>query len=352
MKENREILLSVLMATHNQEHLIPRCVESVIAQPVPFPYEIVVSDDKSTDDSWRVIQDYAAKYPASIEHNGLYTPHIIATQMDSNDYDPANKSQRGGWNRSHACQFIHGKYLVVIDADDYYREGAHNLADQVAILEAHPDCALCMENMYYLKDGDDFSKAWLFFPMDVFKEERIITAEEYITKYFFMHTVAFMFRLNGTSLSQYGGRNVDTIITSHFLQYGSIICYDSADYVYIQDVTSTAHVMQHTQDLGIIWGLGIYLASLTPALKHWYLLSKLDEVQRIVSLCRHNYILEPASKKFLQGMNVYVYDAFNRERTIFDRFRLHLSTFYIGQMKKHKWKSKTSTSILYKLIIR
>lgn len=349
---NQEIILSVLMASHNQEHLIPRCVESVIAQPVPFPYEIVISDDKSMDDSWRVIQDYAAKYPASIEHNGLYTPHIIATQMDSNDYDPANKSQRGGWNRSHACQFIHGKYLVVIDADDYYREGAHNLADQVAILEAHPDCSLCMENMYYLGKGDDFGNAWLFFSQDYFADERIITAEEYIMNNTFMHTVAFMFRLNGVSLSQYGSRLVDTIITYHFLQFGNIVCYNSADYVYVQDETSTAHIMQNTNDLFIIWGLGIYLASLVPALKHWQLLSRIDEVQKVVSACRHDYLLEPASKKFLQGMNVYVYNAFNREHTLFDKLRLHLSTFYIGQMKKHKWKSKTCTTVLYKLIIR
>lgn len=352
MKENREILLSVLMATHNQEHLIPRCVESVIAQPVPFPYEIVVSDDKSTDDSWRVIQDYAAKYPASIEHNGLYTPHIIATQMDSNDYDPANKSQRGGWNRSHACQFIHGKYLVVIDADDYYREGAHNLADQVAILEAHPDCALCMENMYYLNNGDDFSNAWLFFPKEVFQEGRIITAEDYIMQKMFMHTVAFMYRLNESSLAQYQGRVADTVITYHFLQYGNIICHDSADYVYVQYDSSTSHVIQNTNDLFIIWELGLYLSSLVPTLKHWLLLSHIDEIQAVVSACRHNYILEPESKRFLQGMDVYVYDAFNRKRTMLDNIRLHLSTWFIGRMKKNEWTNKLSTAILFRLLIR
>lgn len=349
---DEEIVLSVLMISHNQAGMIERCANSIIAQRIPFPYEIIMSDDSSTDGTWEIVQGYAAKYPESVAEDGLYGPRVIATQMNSSDYDPANKSQRGGWNRSHACQEVHGKYMVVIDADDYYREGAHNLADQVAILERHPDCALCMENMYYLKNGDDFSKAWLFFSKDVFREGRIITAEEYIKRYFFMHAVAFMFRVKDNLLAQYGGRNVDTVIVSHFLQYGNIVCHDSADYVYIQDMSSTAHVMQKTKDLEVIWGLGIYLSALTPKLKHWYLLTKINEVQRVVSMCRHNYILEAASKKFLSGMGVYVYDAFNRKRTLWDKFRLRLSTFYIARMRKYKWTSKLSTSILYKLIIR
>lgn len=350
--QNNDIILSILLISHNQANTIKRCVESILAQPIPFPYEIIMSDDKSTDGTWDIILNYAQRYQKSIEHEGLYSPHVIATQMDSNEYDPANKSMRGGWNRSHAAQLIHGKYIGIIDADDYYREGAHNFAAQVTILDVHPECYACMENMFYLNNGDDFNKAWLFFPQEFFYEGRILTAEEYIMKYHFMHTVAFLFRKTEASLSQYGGRCVDTIITSHFIQYGNIICYDSADYVYIQDKTSTAHVMQHTNDLMIIWGLGIYLSALTPKLKHWYLLTKIDEVQRVVSLCRHHYVLEPASKKFLSGMDVYVYDAFNRKHSLWDKFRLHLSTFYIARMKRYNWESKLSTSILYKLIIR
>lgn len=350
--QKKDIILSVLLISHNQVNLIERCVESIITQPVPFPYEIIMSDDKSTDGTWGIIQRYATKYPESVAKDGLYTPQVIATQMNSNDYNPANKSQRGGWNRSHACQFVHGKYMAIIDADDYYREGAHNLADQVAILEAHPDCALCMENMYRLREGDDFSQAELFFPKDFFIEGKIITTEEYIMNNYFIHTVAFVYRVNENSLAQYGSRVVDVTITSHFLQYGNIVCHDAADYVYIQYNLSAAHALLQSNDVFIFWGQGIYISAIIPELKHWYLLSRLEEVRLIVSSCRHNYKLEESSKKFLSGMDVYVYDAFNRKRTILDKFRLHLSTWYIGQMRKHNWKSRLSTSILYKLIIR
>lgn len=341
-----------MMVAHNQAPLVRRCAESIINQSVPFPYEIIMGDDKSNDGTWEILCDYASRYPESTEKDGIYTPRIIATQIDSSDYNPANNSQRGGWNRSNACNHATGKYMVVIDADDYYREGAHNLADQVTILENHPDCSMCMENIYYVNKGDDFNKAWLFFPKEFFEEGKIITAEEYIMKGYFMNTVAFMYRLNDSSLAQYGGRNVDVTITSHFLQYGNIVCHDSADYVYEQYSTSTYHLMQDTKDTCFLFEKGIYISSLIPALKHWYLLSRIDEIQYVVSACRHNYILEPSTKKFLQDMDVYVYDAFNRKRTLIDKFRLHLATWFIGQMKIHKWTSVLCTNLLFKLIIR
>lgn len=347
-----DIILSVIMIAHNQAPFVRRCAESIINQPVPFPYEIIMSDDKSNDGTWEILCDYASKYPEPIRNNGLYTPRIVATQIDSSNYNPANKSQRGGWNRSNACSHATGKYMVVIDADDYYKKGAHNFADQVAILEAHPDCSLCMENIYILNKGDDFSKARLLFPQEFYEEGKIITAEEYIMNRYFMNTVAFMYRLNNFSPAQYGSRNVDVTITSHFMQFGKIVCYNSADYVYENYPNSTSHAMEKDDDVFIFWEQGIYISALIPALSHWYLLSRIDDVQKVVSSCRHNYILKPKNKKFLQGMDVYVYDAFNKKRTIIDRFRLHLSTWFIGQMKIHKWTNRLTTKILYKLIIR
>lgn len=343
-----------MVISHNQVNLIKRCVESVIKQPVHFPYEIIMSDDTSTDGTWDIVQEYAAKYPEAKEHNGLYTPRIIATQMNSSDYNPVNKSMRGGWNRSHACQFAHGKYMTVLDADDSYKEGAHNLADQVAILEKHPECSLCMENIYYLNkdNGDDFSKATLWFPKDFFWDERIITAEDYIMKNYFMNTTAFMYRWNKEdSLAQYGGRTVDVTMTSHFLQFGDIVCYDSADYVYEQYASSTSHAMID-DDMFIFWEQGLYISALMPKLKHWYILSRLKDIQLVASACRHDYVMKPHNKRFIDGMDVYVFDAFNRKHTIFDKIRLRMATFIISRMRIHNWTSRVWTSILYKLLIR
>ena len=60
------------MIAHNQAPFVRRCAESIINQPVPFPYEIIMSDDKSNDGTWEILCDYASKYPEPIRNNGLY----------------------------------------------------------------------------------------------------------------------------------------------------------------------------------------------------------------------------------------------------------------------------------------
>jgi len=57
---------SVIIITYNQEHLIGRALESILCQK-EYLYEIVVSDDCSTDKTWEVIQSYKQQYPAIIK---------------------------------------------------------------------------------------------------------------------------------------------------------------------------------------------------------------------------------------------------------------------------------------------
>ena len=42
-------VLSILLITHNQRELLQRCLDSVLAQELRVPFEIIVSDDRSTD---------------------------------------------------------------------------------------------------------------------------------------------------------------------------------------------------------------------------------------------------------------------------------------------------------------
>jgi glycosyltransferase involved in cell wall biosynthesis len=58
--------ISVIIITYNFEKFIGECIESILNQTLP-PYEIIVSDDHSTDDSWRIICDYKERYPNLIK---------------------------------------------------------------------------------------------------------------------------------------------------------------------------------------------------------------------------------------------------------------------------------------------
>ena len=54
--------ISVIMITYNQEDLVGRALDSLLAQK-EYLYEICINDDCSTDGTWAVLMDYAARFP-------------------------------------------------------------------------------------------------------------------------------------------------------------------------------------------------------------------------------------------------------------------------------------------------
>ena len=57
------MLLSVHLITYNNEQYIEDTLQSILKQEVDFDYEIVIGDDCSTDETIKIINIYAAKYP-------------------------------------------------------------------------------------------------------------------------------------------------------------------------------------------------------------------------------------------------------------------------------------------------
>jgi glycosyltransferase involved in cell wall biosynthesis len=120
-------LISVIMASYNHGRYIRQALQSVVDQERPFPVELVVSDDGSTDDSLSIIAEFAGKYPELVrvvspeEHLGL------------------------GGNFRHAYMQCKGKYVAMLDSDDYWLS-RDKLVRQVAVLENDPECTLCFHN--------------------------------------------------------------------------------------------------------------------------------------------------------------------------------------------------------------
>ena len=58
MKTDNEIMFSVEVTTYNQKDYIAQTLQSILNQKHSYKYEILVSDDCSTDGTQDIIKEY------------------------------------------------------------------------------------------------------------------------------------------------------------------------------------------------------------------------------------------------------------------------------------------------------
>lgn len=338
------MILSIIVISHNQKEQLRRCLESILAQDLPFEHEIIVSDDRSTDGTRELIREYEGQYPGLIK--GYW--------CNSDECNPANNSHRSGWNRCNAYPHATGKYIAHVDADDYFRPGADVYMRQVEMLEAHPDCSLCLSNVIWNEEDKTLEESWPWFNEGVIRDGVIMTGEEFIEKHLFIINQACMMRRNPDvdPVELYGKRYVDAVITYHHLQYGKIVCVDACDYVYVQNKKSVAGTMAQTSDHMVLWCMGLYIPTLIPRWRHTYYIADYRGIRDVVSLARNEYRLQENNKRSLEGLGVYIYDAFNRPLSLVDKCRLFLTTTYMRVMHKMRWNSSLATNIMHWLLCK
>ena len=89
------------MCTYNGEKYISEQMESIINQTYPV-YELIIQDDRSTDETWTILQQYANKYPYI---------HIFQ-----------NEQQKGVNNNFFsAMERATGDYIAIADQDDIWK---------------------------------------------------------------------------------------------------------------------------------------------------------------------------------------------------------------------------------------
>lgn len=81
-----KIKVSVVVVTYNHEMYIRQCLQSLVDQKTDFAFEVIVSDDRSTDRTQELIREFAEKYPDIIvpvfnEKNLGPTQNSVATHL-------------------------------------------------------------------------------------------------------------------------------------------------------------------------------------------------------------------------------------------------------------------------------
>jgi len=122
-------LVTIAGMTYNQAPYIEEFVRSALAQKTDFPFEILISDDCSTDGTREIAQRLQQEYPEKIRLN----------LRDKNGGLIANYTEM-----LHLCN---GQYIAQSSCDDFWCD-EYKLQKQVDALETHKDCDLCYTNCY------------------------------------------------------------------------------------------------------------------------------------------------------------------------------------------------------------
>lgn len=129
----RAPLVSVAITSYHSSAWLPRALDSVLLQQTAFPFEIVVGDDCSTDNTMDVLRAYQQKYPSIL--------HVL------------RRTERLGMQRNFYDTFeqCRGKYIAWLDADDYWTD-PQKLAVQVATMEADDTVSVCAHFVRQVND--------------------------------------------------------------------------------------------------------------------------------------------------------------------------------------------------------
>ena len=116
-------LVSVEVLVYNQARTLRQCVESIVAQQTRFPFEVIIGNDCSTDDSLEVALALQRDYPDKVR--------VVSTRRNV------------GLNRNarNVRRVMRGVFAAFCEGDDWWLTKTR-LQEQVSILQERPSVSL------------------------------------------------------------------------------------------------------------------------------------------------------------------------------------------------------------------
>lgn len=135
-----EPLVSICCITYNHEKYISDALDSFLMQKTSFPFEIIIHDDASTDNTASIIEKYEKKYPEIIKP--IY-------QVE-NQYSKGKKPLR-----DFVIPLVRGKYIATCEGDDYWVDNK-KIQKQVEFLENNQDFIMCFHKVKVVNTNKEF----------------------------------------------------------------------------------------------------------------------------------------------------------------------------------------------------
>ena len=122
----KNILISVCMSTYNHEEYIEEALNSVLEQECNFEFEIILSNDKSSDNTHAVITKYIENHPKGNKVRYYNQPKNLGINN----------------NLIFTLEQTKGKYIALLEGDDYWTD-SKKLQKQFDFLEKNTEYSIC-----------------------------------------------------------------------------------------------------------------------------------------------------------------------------------------------------------------
>lgn len=141
-------LVSIVMPNYNYAQFIRKALDSALEQTYEN-IEIIVVDDKSTDNSLEIIEEYVKKDPRVKSYPNAKNLGVVASH-----------------NR--CVELAKGEYVVVLSSDDYLHPDF--VKESVAYLEKYPSAGMIATDIWYVDNDGTVTSPEPFYPESFFCE--------------------------------------------------------------------------------------------------------------------------------------------------------------------------------------
>ena len=132
------IKVSVILPVYKTEPYLRQCLDSIVNQTLK-EIEIICINDSSPDNSLSILEEYAARDPRI----------RILTQPNGG----------AGAARNNGMRHAHGKYLSIVDSDDFFEpamlEEAYKKAEEISA-----DFVVFRSDQYFTETGEYKDLPW------------------------------------------------------------------------------------------------------------------------------------------------------------------------------------------------
>lgn len=134
---------TILCVTFQAAEFVHDALSSLLSQRSPYPFKVIVRDDGSSDGTQEILQEYARRYPKTVE--------IILEK--ENTYERVRPF-------SAFCADSLGDYILLCEGDDYWQDEL-KLVKQVSSLMNRPDLVASFHDSVVIQDGKILSTSRL-----------------------------------------------------------------------------------------------------------------------------------------------------------------------------------------------